>query len=504
MLNASRLKESFVMELRMDERTRRNAFAASLAAAILFSACVGSAPARAAGVLAELRSSAAILPALDGSMVAPSAPAGGVVVGAQPWTCDAAEGFAQIVDVEAGVIDPLLAVSTGGIRLPISPTTTPATCGQVGYDGQGNMYVTQAVVDTKVTPSISRGILRVPVDQDTGALAGAGTYIATTAGLDGNQPTAAAIGPDGSLYVAFLKNGNIKRVINPGSGTTQVVQSVGNTPNGHAGRALAFVGNDLYIGSIDAFSVIHSATSAACTGGCNATVIADGFSGTPHVGVASDGVDTVYFAVSGVNQVWRYTPSTGLFAFIAQGGADLAGGDASNFSFVGAKTNMLTLDAGGDLWIGDDTSNGTATGAGRIWTIANATLASVTGGNFTAGTNLAAISNALVHGPWFTQIFNTIFTPTFNSDGTFTATILGPAGNLTSDAGTWTLGPPAVLQAVANPQGHLTMTDAGGLVLLTGDIMFINVDLLAMFSATDHISPQLPFAGELVFGKLAP
>jgi hypothetical protein len=195
------------------------------------------------GLQAELRSSAAILPELPSSMVAPTAPAGGLIIGAQPWVCDASQGFAPVVDVETGIADPLLALSKGGVHLPISPTTVPATCGQIAYDGKGNVYITQGIVDTKVTPSISRGILREEVDPQTGAWVGPGAYIATTAGLDGDQPTGAAIGPDGNLYVVFLKSGNIKRVLNPAVGTTQVVQSVGSTPNGHVGRALAFVGN---------------------------------------------------------------------------------------------------------------------------------------------------------------------------------------------------------------------------------------------------------------------
>jgi hypothetical protein len=243
-----------------------------------------------------------------------TAPAGAAVFGAQTWICDAAQGFT-----------PLLAggVSTAGIHLPISPTTVPATCGELAADGNGNVYVTQGVVDTTVTPATARGILRVTVDPDTGALIGPATYIATTARLGGDQPTAAAIGPDGSLYVAFLKNGNIKRIVSPAAGTVQTVQSVGVTPNGHPGRSLAFVGTDLYIGSVDAFSVIHNATSSACTGGCNATPIADGFSGVPHLGVTSNGIDTVYFSVGTFNQVWRYTPAMDCSAFIA-----------SNFLFV--------------------------------------------------------------------------------------------------------------------------------------------------------------------------
>jgi hypothetical protein len=76
----------------------------------------------------------------------------------------------------------------------------------------------------------ARGVLRTALDPTTGALVGPSAYIATTAGLDGSQPTAAALGPDSNLYVGFLKSGNVKRNVSPWAGTTQVVQSVGNTP----------------------------------------------------------------------------------------------------------------------------------------------------------------------------------------------------------------------------------------------------------------------------------
>ncbi len=429
--------------------------------------CAG-AVANAAGLQPDFRGSA-------------TAPAGAAVFGAQTWICDAVQGFT-----------PLLAagVSTAGIHLPISPTMVPATCGELAADGNGNVYVTQGVVDTSVTPSTARGILRVTVDPDTGALIGPATYIATTAGLGGDQPTAAAIGPDGSLYVAFLKNGNIKRIVSPAAGTVQTVQSVGVTPNGHPGRSLAFVGTDLYIGSVDAFSVIHNATSSTCTGGCNAVPIADGFSGVPHVGVTSNGIDTVYFSVGTFNQVWRYTPAAGLFTFIA-----------SNFSFVPAKSNLLTLDAGGTLWIGDDPSNGTAAGAGRIWTVAPAVLSSVTGGNFIAGTNLQEILNAL-RGPWQTLIDNTILVATFNADGTFTATIQLPGGTITTDAGTWTLTPPVTLAPVGNPQGQLTLIDAQGAVLLSGTALLIRVDQIALEPGASSLS-NAPSIALLVLTKFA-
>ncbi len=454
------------------------------------------------GVQAELRSSAALLPAPPSGMTTPTAPAGGLIIGGQPWVADAAQGFTPVLAAEVGVTEPLLAVSTGGLHLPISPTTVPATCGQIAYDGKGNAYITQGVVDTKVTPSTSRGILRVALNPQTGAWVGPAAYIATTAGLDGDQPTGAAVGPDGNLYVVFLKSGNIKRVLNPAVGTTQVVQSVGSTPNGHFGRALAFLGSDLYVGSIDAFSVIHNATSASCTGGCNATVIADGFPGVPHVALASDGVGAVYFAVSGYNQVWRYTPSNALFAFVAQGGTDRNGNNASNFSFVPGKCNLLTLDPSGNMWIGDDTSNGTNVGAGRLWTVSTPALSSITGGNFTAGTDLQAILNTL-HGPWESLIGNNIFTATFNADGTFTSTLLSPAGVITTDAGTWTLTPPIVLSSFGNPQGQLTLTDSQGIVLLTGNTLLLTVDQLAMLNATGSVT-GVPQIAEVILNKMTP
>ncbi len=461
----------------------------------------GTAFAQSTGLSAELRSSAALIPSGTPGVVPPTAPAGAVVAGIQPWICDAARGFQPAVAIEQGVTDPILAIASTGIKLPISPTTTPATCGQMAMASDGTVYITQAVVDTTVTPSTARGILRAVIDPSTGALQpGSAAYIATTAGLDGNQPTAVALGPDGNLYVGFLKSGNVKKIINPGVGTTQVVQSVGNTPSGHPARGFAFAGNDLYIASIDAFSVIQNATSAACTGGCNATVLADGFSNVVHTGITSNGVDTVYFSVAGSfpggSQVFRYMTTTQMYSFVAQGGADRNGGNASNFSFVSAKTNLLDLDANGNLWIGDDSSNATVTGAGRLWTVSAAALATLPAGNFTAGTNLQTIFNDL-RGPWFMGFTTLGFTPSFNSDGTFTGTITPTTGGIINVAGTWTLTPPVKLQFFGNPQGHLTFTDSTGVVLFGADFLMINLDNLQAEQPWTS-SLGTPISGDLI------
>ena len=482
--------------------------AATLAVTIILS---GASPTtgHAAGLQAELRSAAAILPAPIPGAVAATAPAGGVAIGAQPWTCDAREGFAPVVAVEANVPDPLLAIgTTGAVKLPISPTTVPATCGQSALQNNGVVYITQAVVDTQNTPSTARGVLRTALDPATGALIGPSTYIATTAGLDGNQPTAAAIGPDGSLYVGFLKNGNVKRIVSPGTGSTQVVQSVGNTPQGHPSRAFAFVGTSLFIASVDSLSVITNATSASCTGGCNATAISDGFSGVAHTGIAFDGNDGLYFAVAGnplmpgSSQVWHLSFSTGLYTLVAQGGADRNGANASNFSFNASKTNLLAFDASGNLWIGDDASDAAAAGAGRLWTVPAASLSALTGGSSTAGTNLQAIFNVL-SGPWFMGFDGPAggtlsFTPTFNADGTFTATITSTAGaGITTDTGTWALTPPNRVQAIGNAQAHLALTDSQGVVLFSADFFMLRLDQLVA------VQPWITTLGTPISGVLA-
>jgi hypothetical protein len=461
---------------------------ATILAVTLIFTSASATVAQAAGLQAELRSSAALLPTGTPGAVAPTAPAGGVVIGTQPWACDARQGFAPIIPIEQGVADPLLAIGTAGaLKLPISPTTVPATCGQTALGSNGAVYITQAVVDTSVTPSTNRGILRTFLDPATGAFTGPSTYIATSAGLDGSQPTALAMGPDGNLYVGFLKSGNVKRIVGPGFGSTQVVQSVGNTPQGHPARAFAFVGNDLFIASADSLSIITGATSTACTGGCNATALTDGFSGVAHTGLAFDGNSGLYFAVAGnplipgSSQVWRLTLSTSqaLYTFVAQGGADRNGANASNFSFNAGKTNLLTLDASGSLWIGDDASNAAAAGAGRLWTAPAASLAALTGGNSVAGTNVQAIFNVL-RGPWFVSLstpqVTTQFVPTFNADATFTATLTPSIGAATTDSGTWQLTPPNVVQGFGNPQGHLTFTNTQGVVLFSNDILLLRVD----------------------------
>jgi hypothetical protein len=83
-------------------------------------------------------------------------------------------------------------------------------------------------------------------------------------------------------------------------------------------------------------------------------------------------------------------------------------------------------------------------------------------------TNTQAIFN-LLRGPWFMGFTQLGFTPTFNLDGTFTATIVTNADAVTTDSGTWMLNPPNVVQPIGNGQAHLTLTDTNGVVLFFAD-----------------------------------
>jgi hypothetical protein len=110
-----------------------------------------------------------------------------------------------------------------------------------------------------------------------------------------------------------------------------------------------------------------------------------------------------------------------------------------------------------------------------------------------------AIANVL-NGPWQTLVVDTLFTPTFSANGTFTATIQPPSGVITTDSGAWVLTPPLVPSGFTNPQGTLTLTNAQGTVLLSGDVLLVNPDQLLMTSATDSVSAST-FVPQLVISK---
>ena len=65
----------------------------------------------------------------------------------------------------------------------------------------------------------------------------------------------------------------------------------------------------------------------------------------------------------------RYTVSSGVHQVFANA-ANLPDGTVTSFAFIGGKPNLLAQDVYGNLWVGDDTSDGAANASGRVWFIA--------------------------------------------------------------------------------------------------------------------------------------
>ncbi|HYM60745.1 MAG TPA: hypothetical protein VEZ11_07620 [Thermoanaerobaculia bacterium] len=316
-----------------------------------------------------------------GSLFAPHTPSGVMIIGPNLWVGDEVQGLRHYVPVDPSNADP---INTGNLMFDSatewsmgggSACVPWCSVGQVAQDGTTRAYVA-AWDHPKGQPGQfgGPGIWMVQFQSEFGnfsPFAGA-SPLAPTFGLGGDLPTAVALGPEGKLYVGFLKNGNIKRITNPSvlnpTSQNQTVESVGGTPNGRSMRAMAFLGADLYMATDQGMAVVHHA--AACIGnqgGCgNAVLVQDGHVGADHVGIATDAASKVYFSVNGAGTVYRYTPLDGRVVPVSSG-----------FTFVGGHTNTLTLDGFGNLWIGDDTTDGTFNFTGRLWRIPAAALASI-------------------------------------------------------------------------------------------------------------------------------
>jgi hypothetical protein len=324
-----------------------------------------------------------------GQTIAPNTPGGMVLIGSDIFIGDGAQGLRHLAPVDRTNPDPVNSgtlvfdtdqshsIGGGTLCLPFCQV------GQLAYDGV-NVYAT--IYDhlkggpATTFPGIWRLAPTLPV-QPNFSVWNSLTLLAPNAGLAGNQPSAIALGPDGNLYVGFLKNGDIVRTtnVNPSpfsTNQTQVVQKIGTSPNGRAVRSLAFVGPDLYIGTTDNLARISNAISPACTGGCNGVALADGFSGIGHVGLATDGINRVYMAVNG-RGVMRYSIQSQTTSVVSTSGLNATLQAPVPYSFVGGHSNLLLLDRLGNLWIGDDAADGAINFQGRLWYISAAQLATL-------------------------------------------------------------------------------------------------------------------------------
>ncbi|MEA2254275.1 MAG: hypothetical protein QOG35_320, partial [Solirubrobacteraceae bacterium] len=285
--------------------------------------------------------------AATGSLAASGAtnPNGELWLGSHLWVADHLQGMCR--------------VDSGGLN-GLTCAVAAKAAGQPAYDA-GNQFV--YVPDSAANKG---GVVRYTFDPTSETL-GNPVVLAPNAGLAGNKPDTVALGPDGNLYVGFLKNGNIVRITNPG-GATQTVQSAAASSDGKKVLGMTFVGNDLYLAESAAVSRILNVTASSCTGGCKGSslglaTIASPLSLTTDAGLTPT-PSPRYLYIGDVSSVHRYNLDNGALDTYATSGSTTSG--TFNFSNV----TGLGVDPSDNLYVGDDPTAGAQNLQGRIWSIA--------------------------------------------------------------------------------------------------------------------------------------
>lgn len=290
-------------------------------------------------------------PTLGGVLTDISQPGGGIFHGTHFWLADGAAG---IVRLQPDDVDPTQ------ITQAYAGYYIGGSYGQMAYDSAHD-----AIYVTDKNSKHSVGIVRL----NFAANEQLSNQCFMAPSLSGRRPSAAALGPDGNLYVGFLTSGDIVRLPvatmqAPPACQAPPVVTIGKSIKGGRVNGLAFVGGDLYVAGKDGLTKIPNA--ASCLGGCVSQLV-PGSANAGHFGIWADGIDTVYYLRDA--NVMRYRISTGVHEVFANSGS-LPDGTVSSFMFVGGQPNLITQDIYGNLWIGDDTSDGAANASGRVWFIA--------------------------------------------------------------------------------------------------------------------------------------
>jgi hypothetical protein len=280
-----------------------------------------------------------------------SQPGGGIYHGSHFWLADGIAGFIRLDPTDFG---PSLVNQT------YAGYAASGSYAQVAYDS-----VHDAIYVADQSTKHGVGIVRLSFaanEQVSNAC-----FVAPS--LSGRRPSAAALGPDGNLYVGFLTSGDIVRlpvstILAPPGCQVPPVVTIGKSIKGGRVNGLAFVGGDLYVAGKDGLTKIPNA--ASCLSGCVSQVV-PGSANAGHFGIWADGIDTVYYLRDA--NVMRYRISTGVHEVFASSGS-LPDGTVTSFMFVGGQSNLITQDIYGNLWVGDDTSDGAGNATGRVWFIA--------------------------------------------------------------------------------------------------------------------------------------
>lgn len=185
-------------------------------------------------------------PARTGNLFAAGVtqPGGMNWIATHAWLSDASQGFCRVDPSSPGV---------AALSNCFKPTPS-FVAGQASFDSVRNLiYVADAA-------TASSGIYRVsyvPATESLGASANLG---------NGNlTPTAVAVSPDGSLFIAGRSNGNINKITTP-STTPSAPVRIATTSNGLGVRSMVFVANDLYLAETVNVTVIIRASPSLTKG----------------------------------------------------------------------------------------------------------------------------------------------------------------------------------------------------------------------------------------------
>jgi hypothetical protein len=202
----------------------------------------------------------------------------------------------------------------------------------------------------------------------------------------GARPVAAALSPNGDLYVGYLKTGSIMKIAGALTTTSGAspVSRVAATSDGRGVNALLFVGNDLYIAEsggagLSLITDPSGRTRPPCSAAalCTAAPINPPFAFFPS-GLASDGV-SIYVAESPVTssaRILKYNPA--LPAGPANPSLYSASVPAYISSFDGKTRSQyvgvggLGLAPNGDLYVADDPTfflAAATAGQGHLWRV---------------------------------------------------------------------------------------------------------------------------------------
>src|SRR5690606_28901980 len=239
-------------------------------------------------------------------------------LGERMWVSDGVQGLCR---VDPGVGGPALNLATCRIGADVP--------GQVAFDPASNFVYMPVAED---------GVYRAAYNPANNTV-GAPVRIMTETGRV--RMTSVALGPDGNLYIGYIRITDIQRFVNPSGapgGPPQQFHTIGTSGGEVSG--MAFVGSDLYILDADPItlaprlSVIRNAVACGGAPGIPGTCAAETIPSVTltvptaevHQTMASDG-ETIFIA-NETELLW-YNPASDTVVPFVRTGQDNLGLDAA-------------------------------------------------------------------------------------------------------------------------------------------------------------------------------